>query len=81
MTPWGVTLRTRRLLRSAMYIVPSGATATSEGALRAAAVAWPPSPLKPAAPVPATVVMLPVRSVPSTPGVTRRIRLLLRSAM
>ena len=57
-----------------MYIDPSGPNATSYGVRSRAEVAWPPSPVFPAVPVPATVEMMPA-------GVTLRILLLPESAM
>jgi hypothetical protein len=56
------------LLVSAMYTVPSGATSTPIGKSSIALVAAPSSPEKPAAPVPANVLMTP-------PGVILRTRL------
>src|SRR5579871_2203440 len=69
-----LTLRIRLFRVSAMYTLPAASTATARGPLSMALVASPPSPEKPAWPFPATVVMVP-------PGVTWRMRLLLRSAM
>src|SRR4051812_38865805 len=66
-------LRIRLLLLSARSTEPAGPSATAVGWFRAAAVAGPPSPLYPAAPVPAIVVITP-------PGLTFRIRLFPESA-
>jgi len=71
--PDASTLRTRWLLESAMIRLPLGSTATAKGELSWAAVAGPPSPPKPATPVPATVVTVP-------PGLTRLMRWLSASA-
>ncbi len=68
------TRRTRSLVVSATRMAPSGRTATAVGLLSWAAVAAPPSPVKPAVPFPATVVMVPSRA-------TRRIRWSRSSAM
>jgi hypothetical protein len=57
--PDGSTLRTRPFLLSAMYIFPDASRATLTGPLSCACWAGPPSPLKPALPFPATVVMFP----------------------
>ena len=73
MIPSGVTRRTRLLLVSAMYSVPSAARAIERGVLIWAASAGPPSPEKPPLPTPATVV-----TVPST--AIRRMRWLPESA-
>ena len=69
MTPPGVILRMRWLPQSARNRFPLASNATEDGADRLAAVAGPPSPLNPAVPVPAMVVMIP-------PGVILRMRLL-----
>ena len=69
------TLRTRWLLLSAMYRLPSGAISTPFGYRSRAEVANPPSPPKPLDPVPATVVTMPVAAS------MRRIRWLGGSAM
>ena len=74
MMPLGATLRILWFARSAMYIDPSGPNAMSNGVRSRAAVAWPPSPVFPAVPVPATVEMMP-------PGVTLRILWFPESAM
>ena len=66
------TLRTRWLPLSTTNMVPPASTARPPGKFKEARVAWPPSPLNPAVPVPATVVMLPAVS-------TFRIRWLSRS--
>ena len=57
--PAGETLRIRALLKSAIRKPPSAVAATAVGEWIWAAVAGPPSPLKPAVPVPATVVIIP----------------------
>ena len=68
-------------------MLPLLSTATPEGLLIWALVAGPPSPLKPAVPLPATVAMFPGWIVtPATvialdPVFTTRIRLLLESPM
>src|SRR6516165_9706379 len=67
------TLRMRRLNESAMYRLPAESTATLSGLDNLALIAGPLSPLKPAVPFPATVVM--------TPFETLRTRLLPESAM
>ena len=67
------TLRTRKLLVSAMYMFPDLSNTTELGPFKVAFVAGPPSPLKPALPVPATVETAP-------PLVKTRIRLLAWSA-
>src|SRR5215467_7298643 len=74
MVPLVSTLRTRLLFRSAMYRFPAPSTARPDGWLSCADVAAPPSPGKPALPVPATVVMTPVED-------TSRTRLSSASAM
>ena len=64
MLPSGVTLRTRLLVVSAMYMLPSGPKAKPSGLFSWAAVARPPSPPKPPCPpVPATMVTTPVVGV------------------
>ena len=68
------TLRMRLLFTSAMYRLPAASSATSWGLLSCAAVAAPPSPLKPAVPVPATVEITPAEF-------TLRMRWLFHSAM
>src|SRR5204863_287269 len=68
------TERTRLFAVSAIRVAPFAAIATATGALKPAAVAGPPSPLKPAVPVPATVVIAP-------PLETLRMRLLPESAI
>ena len=72
--PAGLTRRTTRLLKSAIRNPPSPVDATPVGPLIVAAVAAPPSPVYPAVPFPATVVMTPA-------GETLRMRLLPWSAM
>src|ERR1039457_3865884 len=67
--PAGVTFRIRLFIRSAMKRLPALSTATSLGWFSSAAVAGPPSPLKPAVPLPATVLIVPA-------AVTFRMRLL-----
>src|ERR1039457_6435691 len=67
------TLRTREFQASAMYRLPAASTATPEGQYNWARVAGPLSPLKPAVPLPATVVI--------TPFETLRMRWLYWSAM
>ena len=69
------TTRMRLFSLSAMNKLPLLSTATPDGDLNNAFVAGPPSPLKPSAPVPATVVITPV------PAATRRMRWLDLSAM
>ena len=59
-TPAEVTLRTASLPLSAMKTLPDGSTATPKGLFKRAPVAGPKSPLKPAVPVPAIVVMMPL---------------------
>ena len=68
------TWRTLWLSLSPIRKLPSGLTATPTGKLSCALVARLPSPRGPAAPVPATVVMIP-------PGDTFRTRLLFESAI
>src|ERR1022692_977423 len=68
------TVRIRWLPVSAMNRLPKASTATPYGTLSCASVAGPPSPLNPAVPVPATVVIIP-------PADTFRIRWLPASAM
>src|SRR5664280_654782 len=58
MVPSGATRRTRSWPGSAMYRLPAASTARPHGASRHAWVAGPPSPQKPAVPLPATVVMV-----------------------
>src|SRR5664280_2025204 len=59
MVPSGATRRTRLLLPgSAMYRLPAASRARPPGPWRHAWVAGPPSPQKPAVPLPATVVMV-----------------------
>ncbi len=72
--PPGVTLRIRALPASAMYTFPAASTAMSAGVSSRAAVAAPPSPVRPAVPVPAKVVITPAAE-------TLRTRWLPRSAM
>ena len=55
----GDTFRMRLLRMSAMYRLPAPSTATSYGSDSWAEVASPPSPLKPDAPLPATVLITP----------------------
>src|ERR1700683_507561 len=74
MLPLADTFRIRLLYLSAMKIFPEASTATPEGLFNDAEVAGPPSPDKPAVPLPATVVMIPLAE-------TFRIRLLPESAM
>ncbi len=74
MTPDGDTSRTRLLLASAMKRLPAASTATPVGEYSSALVAGPPSPERPKAPLPATVLMTPA-------GDTSRTRLLPWSAM
>ena len=69
------TRRMRWLLASAIKRLPAASMATPIGEFSWALGAGPPSPLKPIAPVPATVVMIPV------PAVTRRMRWWAVSAM
>src|SRR2546428_13982491 len=64
------TRRIRSLFASAIKRLPAASTAIPVGVESRALVAGPPSPLKPAMPVPAPVVMIPV------PGATLRMRLL-----
>jgi hypothetical protein len=71
--PSGPTRRTRWLTLSAMTNPPPRSTATSVGEFRRARLAGPPSPAKPQAPVPATVVITPA-------AVNWRTRRLLTSA-
>ena len=59
--PSGLTCRMRLLPQSVMIRLPPRPTTTSKGALNCALAIGPPSPLKPATPVPATVVMIAVR--------------------
>jgi hypothetical protein len=59
MMPSGPMRRSRRLLLSAMYTLPSDATASCRELESFAWVAGPPSPLKPCIPFPAKVVMMP----------------------
>jgi hypothetical protein len=68
MTPAAVTFRMRLLLKSAMKRLLKPSTTTAAGAASCAAVAGPPSPLKPYVPVPATVLITPA-------AVTFRMRL------
>src|SRR5437868_4166582 len=76
MTPAAASTRRIRLLPlSAMNRLPDPSAATPAGLHTPALVAAPPSPLNPHVPLPATVVMTPVAAS------TRRIRLLLLSAM
>src|SRR5262245_11322821 len=72
--PVGETRRIRSLPASAISTLRSGASETPSTLLSAAPSAGPPSPEKPAVPLPATVVIVPV-------GETRRTRLLLESAI
>ncbi len=58
-----------------MYTLPEASSATPNGYFNMADVAWILSELKPAVPVPAIVVMIPVETV------TLRMQLLLASAM
>src|SRR5664280_18204 len=58
MVPSGATRRPRLLPGSAMYRLPAASTARPLGMSRQAWVAGPPSPQKPAVPLPATVVMV-----------------------
>ena len=58
-----VTFRTVQLAVSAMYTFPAPSTATPCGPLSVAIVGSPPSPLVPAAPVPATVNMIPLGAI------------------
>jgi hypothetical protein len=74
MTPPGVTCRTLLLLPSEMRNPPSARGATPVGAFSVALVAGPPSPLKPAVPDPATVLIVPS-------ALTRRMRWLIWSAI
>ncbi|MEA2442884.1 MAG: hypothetical protein QOJ12_176 [Thermoleophilales bacterium] len=74
MTPFGATLRIRLLSLSAIRYPPSACSARSAGKLSCASVAWPPSPPNVAAPVPATVLMVPSSAI-------RRTRLLFASAI
>ena len=53
-----VTYRIRLLLKSAMYILPEESKQTPLGPYNSAKVAKPLSPLKPAVPLPATVVIM-----------------------
>ncbi len=74
MIPSGATRRMRFAWLSAMNRLPSRSVLTSMGRSMVAAVAGPPSPVDPAAPVPATVEM--------TPAVfTTRTRRFISSAM
>jgi len=59
MTPPGSIRRIRWLPLSVNRMAPSGNTSRSYGQVMRAAVAGPPSPLKPVTPVPATVVISP----------------------
>src|SRR5207248_223186 len=68
------TWRMRLLPVSAITKPPSAVAATPLGKLSWAAVAGPPSPEKPDVPLPATVVIVPADE-------TRRMRLLLKSAI
>jgi hypothetical protein len=70
-----VTMRIRLLNVSAMNRLPAASSAMPQGRCSEAAVGSPPSPPKPALPLPATVAMLPVA------GSTTRIRWLSVSAM
>ncbi|RYE83015.1 MAG: hypothetical protein EOO65_04610, partial [Methanosarcinales archaeon] len=79
MLPLSSTRRMQWLSESAMYsttppLLALNNAETLDGLFIIAAVAGPPSPLKPTAPAPATVVIM-----PSSP--TRRMRLLYVSAM
>ena len=58
-TPAGSTRRTRSFVVSAIRKLPSASATTLCGSCRLAAVAGPPSPLKPDTPFPATVVIVP----------------------
>ena len=62
MAPSGVTWRMRLLPVSEMKMSPLSSAATPCGVFRLADVAAPSSPLDPATPVPATVVMIPLTS-------------------
>ena len=68
------TIRTRLLPRSATKRSPPAFRTTPAGLLRRASTAGPPSPEKPAAPLPTMVLMTPA-------PLTRRTRLLFWSAM
>src|SRR6201988_4529458 len=72
--PAVVTLRITKLALSAIYILPIASMETPIGCHNLAAVAGPPSPLKPGAPGPAKVLIMPA-------VVTLRIRLLPASAI
>ena len=74
MTPVKASTRRTRT-PSPKYRLPTASTASRAGLLMFAAVAGPPSPEKPDVPVPATVVMTPVKAS------TRRTRWLLESPM
>jgi hypothetical protein len=60
MTPVEETFRIRLLPESGMKRSPEASTATPPGPNNDAEVALPPSPEKPAVPLPATVVMMPL---------------------
>ena len=72
--PWVSISRTLWLAVSPMKTAPSAVMVTPSGAFSWAAVGGPPSPAAPGAPVPATLVIVPVAS-------TRRMRLSPVSAM
>ena len=63
MIPAGDMLRTRRLALSAIRRFPCESKASPNGAARVALIAGPPSPENAGCPVPATVVMMPLRSI------------------
>ena len=73
-TPAGVMRRTRLLSVSVTYKLPRASKAKALGKFSWALVAGPPSPPKPAAPVPAKVETIPA-------GVTRRMRFEARSVI
>jgi len=57
------TCRTALFCLSLMYTFPCASTATAVGPLSCATLAGPPSPVDPAAPVPASVTMVPCTEV------------------
>ena len=71
MVPSGVTLRTTSFPVSAMNKLPVESTATPNGPLICALVAAPPSPVNPAVPLPATVVMVPLAAIRRTTEASR----------
>src|ERR1035441_9857455 len=81
MVPPDANLRMRRLTESAIYTLPEESTATPVGKLISALAPADPSPLNPAVPLPAMVLMFPLLSIlrmrlsPGTDGVGTKLRL------